>query len=55
MHLDAGDLVQAEAEARRAIELGAGGGQIRRQATRTLADVHVSRGDLPRAALAPPA
>lgn len=43
MHLDAGDLRRAEAEARRAIELDPTG-SIRRQATRTLADVHVSSG-----------
>lgn len=45
MHLDAGALVRAEAEARRALDLGAAGGEIRRQVLRTLADVHVSRGD----------
>lgn len=45
MHLDAGALVRAEAEARRALDLGAGDGEIRRQVLRTLADVHVSRGD----------
>jgi DNA-binding CsgD family transcriptional regulator len=45
MHLDAGALVEAEAEARRALDLGAAGGEIRRQVQRTLADVHVSRGD----------
>lgn len=45
MHLDAGALVQAEAEARRALDLGAADGEIRRQVLRTLADVHVSRGD----------
>jgi DNA-binding CsgD family transcriptional regulator len=45
MHLDAGVLVQAQAEAERALELGAAGGEIRRQVLRTLADVHVSRGD----------
>lgn len=43
MHLDAGDLAAAEAEARRAIELDVDG-VITRQATRTLADVHVSQG-----------
>lgn len=45
MHLDAGALVQAQAEAERALELGAADGEIRRQVLRTLADVHVSRGD----------
>ena len=45
MHLDAGDLRQAESEARRAIELDPGG-PIIRQATRTLADVFVSCGRL---------
>lgn len=45
MHLDAGDLGRAESEARRAIELDPGG-SILRQATRTLADVFVSRGRL---------
>ena len=48
MHLDAGDLSRAEAEAVRAIALDPGG-SIRRQATRTLADVHVSRGRFPEA------
>jgi DNA-binding CsgD family transcriptional regulator/tetratricopeptide (TPR) repeat protein len=43
MHLDAGDLASAEAEARRAIDLDPDG-SIRRQATRTLADVYVSQG-----------
>lgn len=43
MHLDAGALVKAEVEARRAIELGTTS-VIVRQATRTLADVQVSRG-----------
>jgi DNA-binding CsgD family transcriptional regulator len=43
MHLDAGALVKAEAEARRALDLGAGS-EITRQAARTLADVQVSRG-----------
>ena len=43
MHLDAGALVKAEAEARRALELGAVS-EITRQAARTLADVQVSRG-----------
>ncbi len=45
MHLDAGALAQAQAEAQRALDLGAAGGEIRRQVLRTLADVHVSRGD----------
>ena len=49
MHLDAGDLRRAEQEARRAIELDAVGGTIVRQATRTLTDVHVSRGRFPEA------
>lgn len=43
MHLDAGDLASAEAEARRAIELDPDG-SITRQATRTLADVYTSQG-----------
>lgn len=43
MHLDAGDLLRAEAEARRAISLDPAG-SISRQATRTLADVYVSQG-----------
>lgn len=43
MHLDAGALVKAEAEARRALDLGAVS-EITRQAARTLADVQVSRG-----------
>lgn len=43
MHLDAGALVEAEAEARRARDLGAVS-EITRQAARTLADVQVSRG-----------
>ena len=51
MHLDAGDLVRAESEARRAIELDPDG-SIRRQATRTLADVYVSRGCFAEAAVA---
>lgn len=46
MHLDAGDLSAAEREALRAIELDGPGGSIVRQATRTLADVHVSAGRL---------
>ena len=45
MHLDAGDLCQAEREALRAVELDPGGSIIR-QATRTLADVYVSSGRL---------
>ena len=49
MHLDAGNLTEAEAEARRAIELDGEGRQIVRQATRTLTDVYVSRGDFPAA------
>ncbi|WP_416957056.1 LuxR C-terminal-related transcriptional regulator [Nocardioides sp. T5] len=43
MHLDAGDLASAEAEARRAIDLDPDG-SITRQATRTLADVYTSQG-----------
>ncbi|MCW2832746.1 MAG: hypothetical protein JWN68_699 [Nocardioides sp.] len=43
MHLDAGALTEAEAEARRALELGTET-EITRQAARTLADVQVSRG-----------
>lgn len=43
MHLDAGDLASAEAEARRAITLDPEG-SISRQATRTLADVYASQG-----------
>lgn len=43
MHLDAGALVKAEAEARRALDLGTAS-EITRQAARTLADVQVSRG-----------
>lgn len=45
MHLDAGDLGQAETEARRAIELGVADAYLTRQAQRTLVDVYVSRGD----------
>ena len=45
MHLDAGDLRQAEREARRAVELDPVGSIIR-QATRTLAEVYVSSGRL---------
>ncbi|NYE37744.1 DNA-binding CsgD family transcriptional regulator/tetratricopeptide (TPR) repeat protein [Nocardioides cavernae] len=43
MHLDAGDLASAEAEARRALSLDPDG-SISRQATRTLADVYASQG-----------
>lgn len=43
MHLDAGDLARAESEALRAIELDPEG-SMRRQATRTLADLYVSQG-----------
>ncbi|WP_210650684.1 LuxR C-terminal-related transcriptional regulator [Nocardioides sp. SYSU D00065] len=43
MHLDAGDLTSAEREARRAIDLDPQG-SIRRQATRTLADLYASQG-----------
>ncbi|KQV67628.1 hypothetical protein ASC64_10355 [Nocardioides sp. Root122] len=43
MHLDAGDLAQAESEALRAIELDPEG-SMRRQATRTLADLYASQG-----------
>lgn len=43
MHLDAGETVLAEAEARRAISLDPEG-SISRQATRTLADVYASQG-----------
>lgn len=43
MHLDAGDLARAETEALRAIELDPEG-SMRRQATRTLADLYVSQG-----------
>ncbi|WP_162599914.1 LuxR C-terminal-related transcriptional regulator [Nocardioides solisilvae] len=46
MHLDAGDFARAEAEARRAMELDDTGRAIARQATRTLVDVLVSRGEL---------
>lgn len=45
MHLDAGDFTRAEHEARRAMELDTTGRSIARQATRTLVDVQVSRGD----------
>ncbi len=50
MHLDAGDLRKAEAEAQRALDLGAAGGEVRRQVMRTLADVRVSTGDFRAAA-----
>lgn len=43
MHLDAGDLASAEAEAKRALALDPDG-SISRQATRTLADVYASQG-----------
>lgn len=43
MHLDAGEMQRAEAEARRAIDLDPAG-SISRQATRTLADVYASQG-----------
>jgi DNA-binding CsgD family transcriptional regulator/tetratricopeptide (TPR) repeat protein len=43
MHLDAGQMQLAEAEARRALQLDPDG-SICRQATRTLADVYVSQG-----------
>ena len=43
MHLDAGDLSSAEAEAKRAISLDPEG-SISRQATRTLADIYTSQG-----------
>lgn len=51
MHLDAGALPQAEAEARRAIELDPTGA-IARQATRTMADAYVSAGRFPEATAA---
>ncbi len=51
MHLDAGDLRRAEHEARRAVVLDPEG-SIVRQATRTLADVHVSSGRFQEAARA---
>ncbi len=50
MHLDAGDLERAEAEARRAIALDRGTDHIAPQATRTLANALLVRGDLDRAA-----
>ncbi len=49
MHLDAGDLDRAEYEARRAIELDAGTDLIAPQATRTLANALLVRGDFGRA------
>ncbi|GAA1434756.1 hypothetical protein GCM10009641_29000 [Mycobacterium cookii] len=51
MHLDAGDTARAEAEAKRAISLDPDG-SIRRQATRTLADVYASQGRFAEAARA---
>jgi len=45
MHLDAGDLDRAEREARRAIALDHGTDQIAPQATRTLAEALLVRGD----------
>ena len=45
MHLDAGDLPQAEREAQRAIDLDTVSRSIVRQATRTLTDIAVSRGN----------
>jgi DNA-binding CsgD family transcriptional regulator len=45
MHLDAGVLDRAEAEARRAIELDSAGGLVEAQALRTLTDIQVSRGE----------
>ena len=51
MHLDAGEMQRAEAEARRAIELDPDG-SISRQATRTLADVYASQGRFAEAAQA---
>jgi DNA-binding CsgD family transcriptional regulator/tetratricopeptide (TPR) repeat protein len=51
MHLDAGDLERAEQEARRAIELDPEG-SMRRQATRTLADLFASQGRFAEAARA---
>ncbi|QZY30210.1 LuxR C-terminal-related transcriptional regulator [Nocardioides coralli] len=44
MHLDAGDLLEAEREATRAIAHEGPDGYIVRQATRTIADCYVSRG-----------
>lgn len=49
MHLDAGDFSRAESEARRAMDLHP---TIARQASRTLVDVLVSRGDLAEAVTA---
>ena len=49
MHLDAGDLDHAEQEARRAIELDRGTDHIAPQATRTLAQALLVRGDFVRA------
>lgn len=46
MHLDAGDLDRAEAEARHAIDLDHGTDNIAPQATRTLAQALLVRGDL---------
>jgi DNA-binding CsgD family transcriptional regulator/tetratricopeptide (TPR) repeat protein len=51
MHLDAGDLASAEREAKRAIDLDPEG-SMRRQATRTLADVYASQGRFAEAAQA---
>lgn len=51
MHLDAGDLQRAEIEARRAIALDPDE-SIRRQATRTLADVFASQGRFAEATVA---
>ncbi len=51
MHLDAGEMKLAEAEARRALELDPDG-SISRQATRTLADVYASQGRFAEAAQA---
>ncbi|MCF6379695.1 LuxR C-terminal-related transcriptional regulator [Nocardioides KLBMP 9356] len=51
MHLDAGEMELAEREARRALELDPEG-SIRRQATRTLADVFTSQGRFAEAAQA---
>ncbi|WP_426245226.1 LuxR C-terminal-related transcriptional regulator [Nocardioides sp. LHG3406-4] len=45
MHLDAGDLTRAEKEAQRAIDLDTVSRSIVRQATRTLTDIAVSRGN----------
>ncbi len=49
MHLDAGDLPRAEKEAQRAIDLDTVSRSIVRQATRTLTDIAVSRGNFPAA------